>query len=199
ILELPGSPPPDIEAGEDEREMGPPAQCVIEVGEEKSEARTRGGGGGSWRWVQFGAGFAPQWFEEDAQILEEEISAAPRQESMPSDDQLARETVLSVLERAADRAQKAEDVARQRQAKAQLLRRQQSELLARDKALALAEAVQQEEVERLRKEERAKEEALAEEAARQAEVERLCKEEAERAGELARNSPPDTGEGDVGG
>ena len=118
---------------------------------------------------------------------------------MPSDDQLARETVLSVLERAADRAQKAEDVARQRQAKAQLLRRQQSELLARDKALALAEAVQQEEVERLRKEERAKEEALAEEAARQAEVERLCKEEAERAGELARNSPPDTGEGDVGG
>ena len=118
---------------------------------------------------------------------------------MPSDDQLARETVLSVLERAADRAQKAEDVARQRQAKAQLLRRQQSELLARDKALALAEAVQQEEVERLRKEERAKEEALAEEAARQAEVERLSKEEAERAGELARNSPPDTGEGDVGG
>ncbi|OLP87816.1 Flagellar attachment zone protein 1 [Symbiodinium microadriaticum] len=199
ILELPGSPPPDIEAGEDEREMGPPAQCVIEVGEEKSEARTRGGGGGSWRWVQFGAGFAPQWFEEDAQILEEEVSAAPRQESMPSDDQLARETVLSVLERAADRAQKAEDVARQRQAKAQLLRRQQSELLARDKALALAEAVQQEEVERLRKEERAKEEALAEEAARQAEVERLSKEEAERAGELARNSPPDTGEGDVGG
>eukprot|EP00439_Symbiodinium_sp_Y106_P041794 s936_g5.t1 len=30
MLELPGSPPPDIEAGE---EMGPPAQCVIEVGE----------------------------------------------------------------------------------------------------------------------------------------------------------------------
>ena len=116
-------------------------------------------------------------------VIEEEISEVPRpmQESVPSDDQLARETVLSVLERAVDRAEKKKEVVRQRQEKAQLLRRQKSELLARDKALALAEAVQQEEVERLRKEaERAKEKALAEEAERQAEVERLCKEEARR-------------------